>query len=154
MENKTEAAKPQPSDAKIMAQLFRVLNWSVLPFWALMMVAPKWSVTQKLLKSNLIFTFLGAAYTFLLGYSLTKGEGKGGNFTTLSGVTKLLGNRYGAITGWTHFLAFDLFVGRWIYFDSLERGKPARFSLFFTLMAGPFGLLNYLTWRGKAKNAK
>lgn len=133
--------------------LFQGLNLSVLPFWLLMVLAPRWNVTQKLMKSNLIYVVLGVVYTGLLGYSVAKGESKGGNFNTLEGVTKLLSNRYGALTGWTHFLAFDLMTGRWIYLDSLERDKPARLSLVFTLLVGPFGLLNYLIFRGKSKKA-
>ena len=52
--------------------------------------------------------------------------------------------------GWIHFLAFDLFVGRWAYLDSRERGLSAWLVspiLVFIFMAGPLGLLMYLTAR-------
>ncbi|MFQ3592420.1 MAG: abscisic acid-deficient protein Aba4 family protein, partial [Gemmataceae bacterium] len=44
-------------------------------------------------------------------------------------------------------LTFDLFVGRWIYLDSRERGVSVWLTgpcLFLTLMFGPLGLLGYL----------
>ena len=43
----------------------------------------------------------------------------------LSGIAALLGSPVGATIAWMHFLAFDLFVGRWIYLDSRERGIAA-----------------------------
>jgi hypothetical protein len=49
-----------------------------------------------------------------------------------------------------HFLAFDLFVGRWIYLDSQERRISAWLVapvLFLTLMLGPAGFLLYLAVR-------
>jgi hypothetical protein len=40
---------------------------------------------------------------------------------TLGAVAALLGSPEGATIAWIHFLAFDLFIGRWIYLDSLQR---------------------------------
>src|SRR5262249_13308117 len=68
----------------------------------------------------------------------------------LSGVAALLGSPIGATIAWLHFLAFDLFVGRWIYLDSRERGITAWSMgpvLFLTLMMGPCGFLLYLIVR-------
>ena len=36
----------------------------------------------------------------------------------LPAVAALLGTPAGATIAWAHFLAFDLFVGRWIYLDA------------------------------------
>ena len=41
---------------------------------------------------------------------------------TPDGVAALLGTPVGAAAGWAHFIAFDLFVGRWMYLDARERG--------------------------------
>ena len=53
-----------------------------------------------------------------------------------------------ALTGWLHFLAFDLWVGRWVVDDTL-RGRAPRLALVLslpaTLMYGPLGLLLHLT---------
>jgi hypothetical protein len=55
-----------------------------------------------------------------------------------------------ATIGWIHYLAFDLFVGIWIARNA-DQHKIARWLqvpiLFFTLMAGPIGLLLYLLLR-------
>jgi len=65
-------------------------------------------------------------------------------------IAALLGTPAGATIAWAHFLAFDLFVGRWVYLDSRERKISAWLVspiLFFVLMLGPLGLLLYLATR-------
>ena len=55
-----------------------------------------------------------------------------------------------ALVAWIHFLAFDLFVGRWVFRDSRERAVPAWLAspvLLVTLLLGPLGLLLYLLLR-------
>jgi hypothetical protein len=58
-----------------------------------------------------------------------------------------LGTPRGATIAWMHFLAFDLFVGRWVYLDARLRGAPSwRLApvLLLVLMLGPLGLAAYL----------
>ena len=69
---------------------------------------------------------------------------------TLAGIAALLGTPERATIGWVHFLAFDLFVGRWVYLDSRERGISAWLMasiLFVVLMLGPLGFVLYLAIR-------
>ncbi len=69
---------------------------------------------------------------------------------TLSGVMTLLASPAGATIAWIHFLAFDLFVGRWIYLGSQERRISPWFMapvLFLTLMLGRAGFVVYLIVR-------
>jgi hypothetical protein len=64
----------------------------------------------------------------------------------------MLGSPEGATIAWVHFLAFDLFVGRWIYLDARNRELPWWATsplLFLTLMLGPIGLLAYLLVRAR-----
>lgn len=72
------------------------------------------------------------------------------DFTTLAGVMALFDSPGGATIGWIHYLAFDLFVGIWIARNA-DAHKISRWLqapiLFFTLMAGPIGLLLYLLLR-------
>jgi hypothetical protein len=56
----------------------------------------------------------------------------------------------GIVLGWTHYLAFDLFVGLWIARDADRRGASRVVQLpylFATLMAGPIGLFAWLALR-------
>ena len=65
----------------------------------------------------------------------------------LATIAALLGTPEAAVVAWVHFLAFDLFAGRWEYLDAQERGVSHWLlgpCLLLTLMLGPLGLLCYL----------
>ncbi len=51
--------------------LFDSSNVFVLPFWALMILLPKWKVTQKVMQSWLPFVVLAALYLYLFIGSIT-----------------------------------------------------------------------------------
>jgi len=78
------------------------------------------------------------------------GEGGGGNFSSLAGVRTLFESDYALLGGWIHYLVFDLFIGAWEVRDA-QRLRINHFlvipCLFFTLMAGPVGLLMYFILR-------
>jgi hypothetical protein len=132
-----------------MDTVFRFSNSLVLPFWALMILLPRWRWTERIMRSPLISVAPAALYAALIFPRL--GEiWPAVARPTLTGVTALLGSPVGATIAWVHFLAFDLFVGRWIYLDSRERqASPWLMAplLFLTLMLGPAGFLLYLALR-------
>jgi hypothetical protein len=71
---------------------------------------------------------------------------------TLAGVRELLGSANGAAAGWAHMIAFDLFVGRWLWLDSRDRkiGHPVMVPiLLLTILFGPLGLGVYLAVRDR-----
>ncbi|WP_133365694.1 ABA4-like family protein [Qipengyuania sediminis] len=69
---------------------------------------------------------------------------------TVDGLKAAFEARGAIVVAWTHFLAFDLFVGLWIARDADSRGvhRLVQIPFFFaTLMAGPIGLLAWLLLR-------
>ena len=69
---------------------------------------------------------------------------------SVSGIRALFVSDGGIVLGWTHYLAFDLFVGQWIARDADNKGFNRLVQLpflFLTLMAGPIGLLLWLMVR-------
>lgn len=128
--------------------VFFVLNYSVVPAWALLVLAPRWRWTQRLVHSAFVPLLLGAAYSLLL---FTDREGSpDGSFLTLDGVMAIFTSRQTVIAAWVHYLIFDLFVGGWEARDAARRGIPHVWivpSLVLTLMFGPLGLLSYLVLR-------
>jgi len=130
--------------------LFSLANASVLPAWALLVLAPKWTVTEKLIHSMLYPLLLGAVYIggFIMAFM---GHGaEGGSFGSIEGVRTLFSSDVGILIGWTHYLVFDLFVGAWEARDAKRRGFNHWLlipCLFFTFMAGPLGLFLYLVLR-------
>lgn len=69
---------------------------------------------------------------------------------SIEGLRKLFMTDGGLVTGWTHYLAFDLFVGLWIARDadakSFSRLVQAPILLLIFL-AGPIGLVLWLVIR-------
>ena len=66
---------------------------------------------------------------------------------SIAGLRPLFMSDGGIVIGWTHYLAFDLFVGLWIARDADSKGVGRLVQLpflFVTLMAGPIGLLTWL----------
>lgn len=135
-----------PSDT-----LFQFVTFLPLPFWFLMIVLPNWKGTQRVMRSRLAVMPLLAAYAVfaipqfpsIVAAAIDQPFG-------LDGWAKVLGRPEIAFVAWIHFLAFDLFVGRWIYRDSRERELSAWLTapiLTMTLLLGPLGLLLYLLLR-------
>lgn len=132
-----------------MSSIFSLTNLLVMPFWFLMIVLPKWSVTRRLMESPWVAAPVAIIYSALVLPQMGSLLPLLSN-PSVSGISEGLGTAEGATVAWAHFLAFDLFVGRWSYLDSRERGISALLMapvLFFTLMFGPFGLMLYLILR-------
>ncbi len=132
-----------------MESLFSASGLLVMPLWILMIFAPHWSVTKVVMRSPLVALPAALLYAGLVGPrllellpALARPE--------LGPIAALLGTPAGATIAWVHFLAFDLFVGRWVYLDARERGLSAWLVspvLALVLMVGPLGLALYLGLR-------
>jgi hypothetical protein len=81
------------------------------------------------------------------------GSAPGGGFGTLEEVAALFRSPGMLLAGWVHYLAFDLFIGRWVLDDAASRGLRghARWALLPCLLLiflfGPVGLLLYFALR-------
>jgi hypothetical protein len=138
---------------------FELANYSVMPAWALLALAPRWSWTQRLVHSALYPCVLGVAY--VAGILLV--DGTSADLTTLAGVSAAFAQPKLLVVGWVHYLVFDLFVGAWEARDAQRRGVPHVLlvpCLALTFLFGPAGLLLYLAIRfartralGLAENA-
>jgi hypothetical protein len=128
--------------------LFKIINSLALPFWLLMIFAPWWSLTRRLMKSLFAPGLFAVLYAVLVVPKIpemlplfTKPD------ISLADIIRELSRPEAMVVAWLHFLAFDLFVGRWQYLDAQER-KVSHWllapCLFFTLMFGPFGLVLYM----------
>ena len=58
----------------------------------------------------------------------------------------------GFLAGWTHYIAFDLFVGRWVWEQGLAERRSTRVALLLTWLAGPAGLAVFLGQRAAARH--
>ncbi len=132
-----------------METIFSLSGLLTLPFWLLMIVLPRWKQSQRIMKSLLVIVPAALVYAALIIPRIAQVLPQVLR-PELSQISTLLGTADGATIAWIHFLAFDLFVGRWVFLDSRERElSPWLMApvLFFVLMLGPIGFLLYLAVR-------
>ncbi len=124
--------------------IFNSANLFVLPFWALMIVLPKWSVTKTVIGSRLPFVALAGLYVYLIAGTLNSDSAAALANPQLADIARFFSEERAAATGWVHFLTMDLFVGRWVYLEGQRTGVWTLHSLLFCLFAGPLGLLLHI----------
>ena len=123
-------------------QIYNFCTYLALFGWAALVLAP--------LKRAYCINFargialvLAVAY---IGQLIWTTEPTGGDFSSLAGITLLFTKAGNVMLGWTHFLAFDLFIGSWEAEDAAANNVPHWLlipCLGLTLMFGPIGLLLY-----------
>ena len=124
--------------------LFNIANFYALPFWLLMVILPKWVVTQKVMSSYLPFVPLAGLYIYLFGGSLDPESAEAFSNPTLPVLAQLFSQEPVMLTGWIHFIVLDLFTGRYVYLEGRENGIFTIHSLILCFFAGPIGLLSHI----------
>ena len=132
-------------------QLFSILNLVAMVSWLPLVFLPRvrWASTVVPVVMPVV---LAVVYVALVAVSLPRSDG---GFSSLAGVRTLFDNPWGLLAGWTHYLAFDLFIGGWEVRDAQRRGIPHLFvvpALVLTFLLGPGGLLLYLLTRSIVPN--
>jgi len=127
-------------------QLFSILNLIAIAAWLPMVCLPRvrWTATVVPVAVPLL---LAIVYVVIVALTLPQSDG---GFSSLGGVQSLFANPWALLAGWTHYLAFDLFIGGWELRDARRRGVPHLFvvpALVLTFLLGPAGLLVYLATR-------
>lgn len=126
-----------------LAELFSLSGAVVLPCWLLLLVAPRWRLSQ-LLATFAAPLLIAALYILLLvSHKIPPGAG----FSSLSQVSILFRSPFALLAGWIHYIAFDLFTGAWQARDAKRVGISQWLvapCLFLTLLFGPVGLALYL----------
>ncbi len=128
--------------------VFAVCNYGVVPFWLLLVVAPRSKAADFLVHSPLPAALLVPVYAWLL-FGDDPGP-QGASFFTLEGVTRIFTTPKTITACWIHYLVFDLFVGAWETRDAKRLGIPHVAvvpCLVLTLLFGPIGFLVYLALR-------
>lgn len=144
--------------------LFGFTNLVAVVAWALLLLAPRRPLTH----STILYAGVGLlclAYSAML-VALVSGRVDPGAVAgaarfdpsdySIAGLRKLFLSDGGLVTGWTHYLAFDLFVGLWISRDADAKGYSRLVQtpiLLLTFLAGPLGLFLWLAIRERRARA-
>jgi hypothetical protein len=130
-------------------RLFSILNLVAMVSWLPLIFLPRARWTSRVVPT-VVPAVLAVVYVALVAWALPRSDG---GFSSLAGVRALFDNPWGLLAGWTHYLAFDLFVGGWEVRDAQRRGVPHLLvvpALVLTFLFGPGGLLLYLAVRSFA----
>ena len=127
--------------------LFSFCNTLVLPGWLLLLLAPRWKWSARVISACILPLVLALVYLYLVVAYFGKAEG---GFGSLAQVMQLFQNPHLVLAGWIHYLAFDLFVGSWEVRDA-QRLRIHHLwvvpCLILTFLFGPIGLLLYFVLR-------
>lgn len=132
--------------------VFSTVNLVALVAWIGLIVLPRWPALLSgilYLGVGLLCLIYACGLIAVLAGLVPAGEA-GMDFSTIEAVRAIFASDAGVTIGWTHYLAFDLFVGLWIARDadakSFARWVQAPI-LVATFLAGPFGLFVWLLVR-------
>ncbi|MGF0320348.1 ABA4-like family protein [Nocardia fluminea] len=139
-----------------MSTLFDLSFFVTVPFWALMIFAPTWRWTRTIISSPWIVLVplvvwavvavpvLGAMWSLVTSPSL-------------AAITEAAADPAVLTALWAQIIAWDLFLGRWIYLDSRERSvHPLLMGplLVGTILLSPIAFPIYLLVREFAKRSQ
>lgn len=126
------------------ARTLQLLNLLPMPGW-LLLVAALFVPSIRSVAWPVCGIYLPALLAIVYGALLVLRRDKAhGSFFDFEGLRSLFTSPKVLLAGWTHFLAFDLFVGTWIARTGVEaQVHPVLLSLLLalTLMLGPLGFL-------------
>ena len=126
-----------------MDQIFALGNLVAVVGWLLLVLAPRWRWTDRLVLSGLWSVALAVVYTVLILLNLPGAEG---SFGSIAGVRQLFAHDALLTAGWVHYLAFDLYVGALEVRQAQASGISHLVMipiLVATFMLGPIGLLAF-----------
>ncbi|PHR61156.1 MAG: hypothetical protein COA43_04040 [Robiginitomaculum sp.] len=127
---------------------FKLVNLSVMPAWALLVFAPKWKGTEKIVHTAFFPLMFGLAYIYFLSWGIVFGGSvEGAGMSTLAKVMLLFDSPVSMLAGWIHYLVFDLFIGAWIARDAQRHDFAHIFvvpCLLLCFIFGPIGLFLYM----------
>jgi len=136
--------------------LFSVATFAPQPLWLLMIVAPNWKWTRRVMEPWTPVVLLSLVHLAIVVISATQTDGTApiGEFAQVFDAAgfpfadgpqrAMMGMmRYQNFVSeeWPHVLIWDLFVGRAIWLDGLKRDVFTPHSVLLTNLIGPPGLL-------------
>ncbi len=127
--------------------LIAIAGWIGLAIASLMRPGP---LREVILRASGRWAPILLCLAYAVFLSLSWGSTPGGGFQSLAAVQILFSSPGILLAGWAHYLAFDLFVGRWIVDDASSYGRsrlPLLLALPATFLFGPVGVLLYLLGR-------
>lgn len=123
-------------------QAFVIAGIITQPMWLLMIFLPNWKATRWLIDHKVIPIILAIMYAVFISMALISNGAM--DFSSLASVMTLFTDPDAAVSGWIHYLCFDLLIGMWILDLNLKYKIHQLLlapCLVCTFMLGPVGFL-------------
>ncbi|KAK9700186.1 hypothetical protein RND81_08G222000 [Saponaria officinalis] len=136
------------SSSEIASSVFTLGTAAVLPFYTLMLAAPKADLTKKTMRSSFPYVGLGLLYMYLLWLSWTPDTirlmfASKYWLPELEGIAKMFSNEMSLASAWIHLLVVDLYAARQVYEDGVENEVEIRHSVALCLLFCPIGIISH-----------
>lgn len=139
--------------------LFGATNGLAIICWVILIVLPRGALLKTVIfygGAGILCLVYAVLLVLLTGDMIDGGalEGAGAaGYGSIEEVRAIFLSDGGVVIGWTHYLAFDLFLGMWIAGDGDAKGFSRWLQapiLLITFLVGPVGLLIWLIIREPA----
>jgi hypothetical protein len=100
---------------------FHITSFLALVGWLLLILSPHRNVTLNWVRNGRLSLILSAIYIVAVGFALTEAA-PGSGLGTLKAVRTFFSSDWGLLTGWVHYLAFDLLLGSRVVQEG--QGRP------------------------------
>ncbi|XP_044468909.1 protein ABA DEFICIENT 4, chloroplastic-like isoform X1 [Mangifera indica] len=145
------------ASSEIAGSVFTLATVAVLPFYTLMVFAPKAELTKKSMESSIPYVVLGLLYAYLLYLSWTPNTlqlmfASKYLLPELPGMVKMFSGEMTLASAWIHLLAVDLFAARQVFHDGLENRIETRHSVSLCLLFCPIGILTHVITKAMTKS--
>ncbi|KAI3922247.1 hypothetical protein MKX01_005936, partial [Papaver californicum] len=135
--------------SQIAISAFTLGTVAVLPFYTLMVLAPKAELKKIFVESGIPYVALGLLGGYLLYLSWTPGTIRmmfASKYClqiryTLTGITKMFSSEITLASAWIHLLVVDLFAARQVFLEGLEFDVETRHLVSLCLLLCPIGII-------------
>ena len=124
-------------------------NFSILPFWLMLIIIPNSKFTQFFVNSIILPLILSTTYIYVIYQTVLLDEPIFDFFKLYLGLENLytiFETESFLLVFWLHFLSLNLFLGSWISRDGVKYNMPrglVSFPLIVVYFTGPLGLVIY-----------
>ena len=134
---------------KSLSILYKIVNIIAALGWIILIFMPNWHFADSVINYGIVVGLsLFYIYLLFIKKDINDEVYPKGNFMSLEGVLQLFKNPRNLLSGWVHYLAFDLMLGIYIKHQATEMGISHFMQIpcfLLTFMLGPVGYLLFLT---------
>ena len=124
--------------------LYSGFTLTVAVFWLLLIVAPRWIWTDRIVHT--VFVPLALVVWVIVLSVLGPPPPEGAGMGSIKAVMLLIGGEYGTLTLWTLVMGWDLLAGAWLARDARRRGIHHAWVILCLVLAFVYGIVGLVLY--------